>query len=259
MSFPLFGFRVLSTAAGLTIACLVAASATLASAPPVVAVPGSGIQIGTLLIAAEQVRSEMFAHSVVLIISRDDNGTLGLVLNKPLLPRTATSPKFDLHQDDPQLFLGGPVGPHLLSALIRPDGNHRLESEVSANVFLVMGIDEILEAAHDLTPKTQLHLYVGYAGWAQGQLELEIANGDWIAAPLDDPTVLDLPIGELWKVLRERWRGYWVSLEKTSLSRLAEQRLHMVFNNLALSLDVSERAFPPTEIEQFKTGNIRTK
>ena len=260
MSFPLIGFRILSSAAGLTIACFVATNAALASAPSMVSVSGTGIHIGTLLIAAEQVHNEMFAHSVVLITAHDDNGTFGLVLNKPLSPRTATPPKFDLHQDDdPQLFLGGPVGPHLISALIRPVGDHRLDSKVGANIFLVMGVDEILEAAHDLMPLTQLRLYIGYAGWALGQLELEIANGDWIVATLDDSAVLDIPIEGLWKVLRERWKGYWASIENSSLSRLAKQQLQMVFRNLALSLDVSERAFPLTEIERFKTGRLLAK
>lgn len=259
MSFPLIGFRILSSVAGLTIACFVATNTGLASTPSMVSVSGSGIHVGTLLIAAEQVHNEMFAHSVVLITAHDDNGTFGLVLNKPLSPRTATPPKFDLHQNDPQLFLGGPVGPHLISALIRPVGDHRLDGKVGANIFLVMGVDEILEAAHDSMPLTQLRLYIGYAGWAHSQLELEIANGDWIVATLDDAAVLDIPIEGLWEVLRERWKGYWASIENSSLSRLAEQQLQTVLKNLALSLDVSERAFPLTEIGRFKTRRLLAK
>jgi putative transcriptional regulator len=98
----------------------------------------------------------------------------------------------------------------LLLALIRPQSS-QLEDEVNSDIYIVMGIDDILEAAHDLTPSSLVNLYAGYAGWAPGQIETEIAEGDWTVAPLDDGAVLDIPTEDLWRILRTRWKGYWAS------------------------------------------------
>ena len=58
--------------------------------------------------------------------------------------------------------------------------------------------------------EAELHAYAGYAGWAPGQLEAEIARGDWIVTPADAESVFDAPPGEVWRDLMRRNAGRWV-------------------------------------------------
>lgn len=208
MSIPLLRIFALSLIVVLNVIWLVRAGNTAATIQPTEPFIVSSLRAGTLLIASEHMQSTLFGHAVVLITTHDESGTVGLILNKPLL--VERPPELDLSGGDPALFFGGPVAPHLLLALIRPQSS-QLEDEINSDIYIVMGIDDILEAAHDLTPSSLVNLYAGYAGWAPGQIETEIAEGDWTVAPLDDSAVLDIPTEDLWRILRTRWKGYWAS------------------------------------------------
>jgi len=53
-------------------------------------------------------------------------------------------------------------------------------------------------------PPQDLRIFLGYAGWGEGQLELELAQGAWVIAPLSADVVFDVPVDEMWDhVLRE--------------------------------------------------------
>lgn len=206
MSTPLLRLFALSLVLVFNVAWLIREGNSAATIRPTEPLFEASLRAGSLLIASEQMQSVLFGHAVVLITTHDENGTVGLILNKPLMMEPP--PDLNFSGMGPALFFGGPVAPHLLLALIRPHPN---DLEDNADIYIVMGIDDILEAAHDLTPNAQVNLYTGYAGWAPGQVELEIAEGDWTIAPLDDGAVLDLPTEDLWRILRSRWKGYWAS------------------------------------------------
>lgn len=207
MSISLLRISALCLVIILNMAWLIRAGFSAATIQPTEPFIEPSLRAGTLLIASEHMQSALFGHAVVLITAYDENGTVGLILNKPLLEEKP--PELDLNGVDPALFFGGPVAPHLLLALIRPQTNSPFEGGINPDIYIVMGLDNILQAASDLTPSAQVNLYAGYAGWAPGQIEVEIAEGDWTVAPLDDGAALDLPTENLWRILRARWKGYW--------------------------------------------------
>lgn len=219
MSIPLVRIYALSLVVVLNVIWLIRTGNSAAVIQPTEPFAESSLRAGTLLIASEHLQSTLFGHAVVLVTTHDENGTIGLILNKPLL--VEKPPELDLSGGDPALFFGGPVAPHMLLALIRPQTHQLFEGGVNSDIYIVMGIDDILEAAHDLTPSAQVNLYSGYAGWAPGQIETEIAEGDWIVAPLDDGAVLDIPTEDLWRTLRTRWKGYWASTIQQPRSKLS--------------------------------------
>ena len=69
------------------------------------------VEPGTLLVAAPQLLDENFRRSVVYVIHHREEGTLGVILNRP--SEVAVSdvlPQWAPHASDPQsLFVGGPV------------------------------------------------------------------------------------------------------------------------------------------------------
>ena len=134
-----------------------------------------------LLIAAAEL-SEPFSHSVVLLVRHNDEGALGLILNRrtnaSLKETWARLSEVPCHRDE-ALFLGGPCeGP--LVALHTHE--FLLELEVMPGVYFCAGKDKLERlAAQD--GSEPVRFFAGYAGWSAGQLEAEIARGSWSVLP----------------------------------------------------------------------------
>ena len=169
--------------------------------------------IGKLLIATPQVGG-FFAESVVVLVDHGENGSLGLIVNRPLALSVAELlPEFpgSASHKEPAYF-GGPVAPGQLLLLIRgaqpPPGAAPVLEGVS-----VSGSRDTLRALLEHPPAGgELRAYVGYAGWAPGQLAGEIAHGDWLVAPGDAASVFEHEPAELWKELLRKHQAIEVKL-----------------------------------------------
>ena len=166
---------------------------------------------GMFLLAAPQLRDPRFAQTVVLLLEYDETGALGLVINRPteasLHDVLATPlPNSEGHA----VFAGGPVELRRLIALLRSpdavDGAERLFGDVHASGSM----DTLRRMLERDGHAADVHAYLGYAGWAPGQLDAEIARGDWIVAPADAGSVFDTPPVDVWPNLMRRNAGRWV-------------------------------------------------
>ncbi len=136
-----------------------------------------------ILIATPEL-AEPFTRSVVLLVRHNEDGALGLILNR----RTSADLKdaWDKLSEVPcqletSIFLGGPCeGP--LVALHTHE--FLLEMEVMPGLYFCAGKDK-LETLASQTEDGQptAKFFAGYAGWAPGQLEGEIARGSWSVMP----------------------------------------------------------------------------
>lgn len=134
-----------------------------------------------LLIAMPEL-PEPFQRAVVLIVRHNDEGALGLILNRRTTARLdqTWSEVSDLpcHRSE-SIFLGGPCeGP--LVALHTDE--FLLEMEVLNGLYFCAGKEklETLAARQDDQP---VKFFAGYSGWSAGQLENEIARGSWSVMP----------------------------------------------------------------------------
>ena len=166
---------------------------------------------GMFLLAAPRLRDPRFARTVVLLLEYDRTGALGLVINRPteasLHDVLATPlPNSEGHA----VFAGGPVELRRLIALLRSpvavDGAERLFGDVHASGSM----DTLRRMLERDGHAADVHAYLGYAGWAPGQLDAEIARGDWIVAPADAQSVFDTPPVDVWPNLMRRNAGRWV-------------------------------------------------
>ena len=166
---------------------------------------------GMFLLAAPRLRDPRFAQTVVLLLEYDRTGALGLVINRPteasLHDVLATPlPNSEGHA----VFAGGPVELRRLIALLRSpvavDGAERLFGDVHASGSM----DTLRRMLERDGHAADVHAYLGYAGWAPGQLDAEIARGDWIVAPADAESVFDTPPVDVWPNLMRRNAGRWV-------------------------------------------------
>jgi putative transcriptional regulator len=166
---------------------------------------------GSLLLAAPVLTDPHFARSVVLVVDHDEDGAVGLVLNRPSELRVfALLPVWsDLAAEPQVVFEGGPVAGESALALARiagvgpedePEGVRHLTGDLC-----LVDLDGDPDA---LVGRLQgLRVFAGYAGWAPDQLESEIDEGSWFVLPAlpVDPFRSDAP--DLWRAVLRRQSG----------------------------------------------------
>jgi putative transcriptional regulator len=162
---------------------------------------------GRLLVAMPVLDDPAFARAVVLLIDHDEDGALGVVLNRAsdVPVSEATDTFIDLIPAPGVLFGGGPVEPDALVAIGRPhDGAARSETTFVEGLRLVdLDQDPVLAGAE----LTQVRLFAGYAGWAPGQLEHEVWHGAWAVVDSEPSDVFTPRPESLWHDVLARQRG----------------------------------------------------
>lgn len=146
-----------------------------------------------LLCAVPQLLDPNFHRSVVLMLEHGSRGALGLVLNNPMpttLREVAESLELEWVGDpEARVRLGGPVEPVRGWILHdQPDWDAEGES-VAPGLWLTTSLDPVLRDEHTTfgVGDARFLFLLGYAGWAGGQLEAEIAAGSWVLVPVLDP------------------------------------------------------------------------
>ncbi len=156
---------------------------------------------GHFLVASRYLRDPNFAKSVVLMIRHDDEGAVGVVINRPAdktVREVWDSIGFDPCDRDERIYVGGPVpGPLVAVHLLEPYS----EREVLPGVHVSMHRDAI-----DLIVRKKdqpLRLYSGHAGWGSGQLESELEAGGWLSIEATKDDVF-ADHESIWKNVTER-------------------------------------------------------
>ena len=160
---------------------------------------------GMLLIANEQLTDPRFRDRVILLIQHDTQGTAGLVVNRTSrLSLTKVLPQGSkLAKEEMTLSYGGPVEPQTLLALVKVRNNPpEPADEIMENLYVTgLGVlDEWLGFADEVVA---YRAFVGYTGWAPGQLSAEMQRGDWHVLPADEKSIFAGDGVQLWKRLRE--------------------------------------------------------
>lgn len=173
------------------------------------AAPDSGVEPGTLLVAAPGLADPNFRRTVVFVIDHRESGTLGVVLNRPSeVAVVDVLPSWGKHTSRPQaVFVGGPVEQKtaLCLAALRP-------GQPAAGIAGVVGVRgpvalvDLDSNPEDLAPLLRgLRVFAGYSGWDAGQLAGEIERGDWMVMPALPDDVVAPPGVDLWgRVLRRQ-------------------------------------------------------
>ncbi len=156
-----------------------------------------------LLIAMPGMEDPNFSSTVTLICEHNDDGALGIVINRPLtlklggLFEQLELKEADAEAADHPVLMGGPVGPERGFVLHHPSGSFENSLAVSSDIHLTLSRDVIDAMAAGSGPEKTL-VALGYAGWQAGQLEEEMLANSWLTVPATPEIVFDLPFGERW-------------------------------------------------------------
>lgn len=164
---------------------------------------------GMLLLASPGLLDPNFADTVVLLLDVNDDGALGVVLNRPTpVPVTEVLGAWGEVVEEPEvLFQGGPVSVDgaLAVAEALPGGLEAAGFQVMWDNVGLLDLDTPSELVEGTVHR--LRIFAGYAGWGGGQLEAEIAEGSWYVVPglVDD--VFGDDARELWREVMRRQPG----------------------------------------------------
>ena len=142
----------------------------------------------SLLIAHPQVEGEFFARSVIYLISHNEQGSFGFVINRPsdfslsdLLGEEA--PEGEL----PAVQIGGPVGLDQLFFLHLSQVDEEADAP-SSDALPLCGVSSTMPT------KVPSIAMLGYAGWGPGQLEEELKEDVWLATLANRDVIFNHPI-----------------------------------------------------------------
>jgi putative transcriptional regulator len=181
----------------------------------IVAVAGAGIDIaaaadqdgfitGQLLVATPEMKDPRFAEAVIYMVKHDADGAFGLVINRPM----AKGPFEDLlkgfgaeiegAQGEVLIHYGGPVNTQ--QGFVLHSDDMMIESSVKVVNGIAMTADvKMIEAmARGKGPRESL-VMLGYAGWAPGQLEMELKADSWFVIPGDKSLVFGKDADKKWR------------------------------------------------------------
>jgi len=165
---------------------------------------------GKFLVANKSLRDPTFSETVVLLVDYDDNGALGVVVNRPTdVPLTAALPEVkELRKRKDLIFLGGPVARDRMVLLLRATTAPPQSVEVFEKVYATGSLSAL---RHSIDRGEAVRAYAGYAGWGPGQLDAEVERGDWLIGPADSKAIFEDSPNGLWSRFVERFAGDWAS------------------------------------------------
>jgi putative transcriptional regulator len=170
---------------------------------------GTASTAGRLLVAVPELADPNFSRTVVLMILHNEDGAFGLVVNRrwgraPLgaFLRGIGKDPGDLEREV-EFFYGGPVEPGIGFVTHGTDYAIGATRDVTAELRVTGDPAILLDILDGKGPAAAL-ITLGYAGWAPGQLERELARRDWLTVPADAALVLTTEPERRWQAAMER-------------------------------------------------------
>ena len=158
---------------------------------------------GQLLVAMPQMQDPRFARTVILMCAHNEEGAMGIVVNK-LIAQLSMPDLLKQLGIDAEAF-AGPRSVHFGGPVEGGRGFVLHSADYIENATLVIGKTLALTATLDILRAigrgegpTQSLLALGYAGWGPGQLDAEIQANGWLNVAADDEIVFGPGLAEKW-------------------------------------------------------------
>jgi len=184
-------------AAGALLACAVLSGAAAGPSP---GTDEARLQPGLFLYAAAGALDPRFAETVVLLVRHGPEGSMGIVVNRPTdMPlQEALVEVAEARGSALPVYWGGPVQPEAILALVRARSASEGAQTVLPDVHLTGDLADVRAALKGQDAAGCLRVYTGYAGWAAGQLAVEVRAGAWVLDKADAASVFAPDPSKLW-------------------------------------------------------------
>lgn len=183
---------------------LIATVAALARIDNISAVESERYLAGELLVAMPEMNDPRFAETIIYMVRHDQDGAFGLVVNRPL----AKGPYVDLlksfggdikdAEGEVVIHYGGPVGANQGFVLHSDDVMLESSTKVANGIAVTADVKMIEAMARGKGPRESLVIF-GYAGWAPGQLEMELQGNSWFVIAGDKALIFGKDADKKWR------------------------------------------------------------
>ena len=166
--------------------------------------------VGRLLVASPLLGDPSFARAVVLLLDYDEDGALGVIINRPTPVGVAqVLPDWQPFATSPGvLFQGGPVALDSALGLATVPGGEEDEPLGWRRVSGGLGLVDLDTPPEILAAEmADLRIFAGYAGWGGGQLEAELAEEAWYVVPAEATDAFSPEPASLWRSVLRRQGG----------------------------------------------------
>jgi putative transcriptional regulator len=153
-----------------------------------------------LLVARAELPDSNFRDSIVLVMNNVGPAPGGVIVNRPTrIPVSRLFPEVArLAPLDDKVYFGGPVQINLVSFVFRADTQPDAAIPVLEGVYMSANRTLLEKLLARDKPMEGLRIFIGYSGWSPGQLEGEIARGDWTLKPADADTIFGRKSERIW-------------------------------------------------------------
>jgi putative transcriptional regulator len=161
---------------------------------------------GVFLVAKRHLNDPNFRETVVLVTQHAGGAPVGVIINRPTRVALAeVFPDHDTLKDAPDsLFFGGPVSPQALVFVFRAQSQPRDALRVLEDVYMSFNPELLAELLRRPAPTAELRIFAGYSGWGPGQLQHEMARGDWYMVRADAETIFRADTATVWQEMLKR-------------------------------------------------------
>ncbi|EBS8367647.1 YqgE/AlgH family protein [Salmonella enterica] len=160
------------------------------------------------LIAMPALQDPIFRRSVVYVCEHNQDGAMGIIVNKPLENlkiegileklKITPEPRDPAMRLDKAVMLGGPLAEDRGFILHTPPSRFASSIRISDNTVITTSRD-VLETLGTQQQPSDVLVALGYASWDKGQLEQELLDNAWLTAPADLNILFKTPIAERWR------------------------------------------------------------
>jgi len=168
---------------------------------------------GQLLVAGPALLDPNFWRTVVLVVEHNEEGALGLVLNRPSETSVGEAvPQLETLLDPQErLFIGGPVQPSAVIVL----AEFEEATDAALLAFDDVGVLGTSSSPDELAAGVRAgRAFLGHAGWGPGQLDGELERGDWILEPAQVGDAFSNDARSLWSEVLTRKGGSYALLAR---------------------------------------------
>jgi putative transcriptional regulator len=160
--------------------------------------------VGQVLVALPDMGDPRFQRTVILIVRHNKQGAFGITINRPIGDHSLASllemlgERDTSAEGDVRIFAGGPVQPEV--GFVVHSAEYVRDETIAINdiVAVTSSTDVLRDISHHKGPRKTLVAF-GYAGWAPGQLESELARDDWSTTAADSELIFEMSRDRVWE------------------------------------------------------------
>jgi putative transcriptional regulator len=158
------------------------------------------LSAGKFLVASEKIRDPRFAKTIILLVNYSSRGAVGLIINRPtgtkllhVLPNVK-----GIQKAPDNVYFGGPVAFNQITMIIQSSSEPEESIKIFDDIYISGSLNLLERIIKNRKPDQRFRFYSGYAGWAPGQLESEIARNDWSILKGDPDILFDKVPDKIW-------------------------------------------------------------